>query len=127
METAELRHRLTELLRSWDAGAVDEAHVRDTAEELEREWAGWRVLDSLPTGEEPPLLDAMAEILTILGNLEIHWITRADIPAMLACLERLDEDPITAREGWVRYADGVDWKARGRGLRGNPFYAFTGQ
>lgn len=102
--------------------------MRDRAEELERGWVRWPVLDSLPSGEEPPIiLNAMAEILVNLSGLHIQWITRADIPAMLACLERMDEDPIAARDGWVGYAEGVDWKARGRELRNNPFYAFTEQ
>ena len=104
---------------------MDEAHVRDTAEELERGWVGWQLLESLPSSEEPPILNGMAEILTALSDLHIAWITRADVPAMLACLGRMDQDPMAARDGWVRYADGVDWKARGRGLRDNPFYAFT--
>src|SRR5215204_772256 len=97
METARLRQQLVELLRSWEAGAIDEAHVRDTAEELERTWVGWQVLDRLPAHEEPPDLAAMAGILTTLSDLHVQWVTRADVPAMLACLEAIDQDPMAAR------------------------------
>jgi hypothetical protein len=88
-------------------------------------WAGWQVLDSQSADDEPPLLNGMAEILTMLSGLHIHWVTRADIPAMLLCLESIDDDPIGARSGWAAYANDVDWKARGRELRNDPFYAGT--
>jgi hypothetical protein len=125
METEQLRLSLIELLTGWESGSVDEAQVRDTAEEYERMWEGWRVLDSRPTDEEPPLLNGMAEILSMLSDLDTRWVTRTDIPAMLACLESIDDDPIGALSGWAAYANGVDWKARGRGLREDPFYIFT--
>ena len=125
METEQLRLSLIELLREWESGSVDEVHVRDTAEEYERGWAGWQVLDSRPVADEPPLHDGMAEILSALSDLHIRWITRADIPAILVCLESIVYDPIGARNGWAVYADGVDWKARGRELRMKPFYVFT--
>lgn len=125
METEPLRLALIELLTAWDLGSVDEAHVRDTAEEYERMWVGWEVLDSLSADDEPPLLNGMAEILIKLSDLHITWITRADIPAMLAYLESVDDDPMSARSGWDANANGVDWKARGRELRAEPFYVFT--
>lgn len=125
METEGLRDRLVELLRSWDGGTMDAVQIRDAAEQLERDWVGWRVLDALPAAEEPPLLAGMAEVLALLSSLEIHWITRTDISPLLACLERMDDDPVAALDAWVCYADGVDWKARGRELRGNTLYVFT--
>ena len=122
METPELREQLLELLRAWGAGAIDETQVRDTAEQLEPTWDAWEELDRTAVADVPPLLDAMAEMLTTLSDLHVHLVTRADIPAMIECLQAVDQDPVGALAGWVAYSDGVDWKARGRELRDNPFY-----
>ena len=126
METEQLRLALIGLLHEWEAGSVDETHVRDTAEEYERVWEGGPQLNTLPVGEGPPLLVGIAEILGTLSDLHIRWVTKADIPAMLACLESINDDPMAARSDWDAYANGIDWKSRGRELRGNSFYAVAG-
>ena len=122
METAELPAQLLELLRAWDAGAIDETQVRDTAEQLEATWEAWEELDRTALAHVPPLFDALAEMLTTLSDLHLRLVTRADIPAMVECLQALDQDPAGALAGWVAYSDGVDWKVRGRELRDHPFY-----
>ena len=123
MEAEPLRKRLIELLRAWDAGEIDEAYVRDTAEALDLGWEGWRVLDSVRADEEPADLRATAEIVTTLSDLDTRYVTRADIPAMVACLETIATDPIAAQTSWIAYGNGIDWKTRGRELRSHPFYA----
>jgi hypothetical protein len=114
MDTELFRH-LLELLRAWEAEEIDATQVRDTAEQLESAWDAWQELDRTTVASVPPLLAAMAEMLTTLSDLHIRLVTRSDIPAMVECLRALDQDPVGELAGWVAYSDGVDWKARGRG------------
>jgi hypothetical protein len=73
METASLRLRLISLLRSWEAGEIDETQVRDTAEELERGWGGWQVLDAAPAHSEPSRWTVRTQIASHGGST---WTTR---------------------------------------------------
>jgi len=117
-----LREQLRALLRAWEGGVIDEAEVRDTAEQLDFKWEAWRQLDRLPLGTEPPALLATVDILGVLSSLHLELATRADIPKMLECLNLIDDDPAEARGRWAAYFDAVDWESRERELADDPFY-----
>jgi hypothetical protein len=123
MEAKPLRERLVELMRPWEAFEIDETYVRDTAEALDLAWAGWRVLDSVSADGEPADVRATADNPHHTSDLDTRYVTRADIPAMVACLETIETDPIAAQTSWITYGNGIDWKTRAQELRSHPFYA----
>ena len=100
--SAELEAALADLLRRWQAGAIDPAGVKRWAESQ----AGARASD--------PIREAIAA----LDLLEVHLLTVEDVPALLALCAGGDQ----AVASWRSYRDAIDLDARSKKLRKNPFY-----
>lgn len=103
MDEASGRAAIAARLVAWRDGALDAAALQ--------KWAEQALAASARMGDE-----VVAEALADLDLLHVHLLTPADVPALLALLERSD------LEAWRRHRDGIDLDARSRELRRVPLY-----
>lgn len=110
MERPPRRDEIAAQVARWRDGALDASALRQWAEAA---WLGAGT--GAGDGGEPPD-EVVAEVLADLDLLQVHLLTPADAPALLAVLSSGDLD------AWRRYRSAIDLDARSRELRRVPLY-----
>jgi hypothetical protein len=120
-----IRDVLKDWVEEWSRGEIDEAELRDRAEEAVVTWDlpdRWPIPSAHSSGDLTPE-SATFDVLSKLASLHVEWITREDAGAILDVLRAEESETHAAWSRWLRYWNGIDWQDRERRLASNPFYA----
>lgn len=110
-----LTKQLRDLLRAWQRGELTAREVHESAEAILRQ-VGRPIVPEEDSHSIP------LEVVSQLDILNHQWIVRDDIPAILDFLNTEPGDEILAWSRWRSYWAGIDYEARKRMLREDPYY-----